>query len=558
MIKIVTKFFLCLFLIVTLTDIVAPSVVYAQASNQEQEKKTHKLKPVTAKEYIDGRTAFKEKWGKYSCYQDTSNGANDGPIYCVVTADLNKDDASLITRGTGIVGGKRKGCDVISVEWYNSRGCAFCNLLQVPYHASDLVAAKSFKTFAPSFAGLIVIIFAIWLGIKTLSHVSFVTTQDAAKYINDILVQAFKFLISFTILFSYHWIFDSLILPIFDAGLNFADAFVATGMEASDYDIKYNLLTQTELFGKEIYTKMAKFAFDVNMNFSLLQTVGKVMRCLGGKYLTGFNVWESGINFGLGVNCIIYGVLFGLIGFLLCLAFVFYLFDAVVELGMFGAVLPFAIACWPFKMFSKATGTTVKLFMNSTFTFMMAGVAVKICVALISNALGATSKGNNKGLEDLIKAVDTLDVNALKDMVGSINISFLVFACAGLSGFLLVGKIQQLTNMFASGGIQPKASKIATMAASAVKGTAKKVAAPTVKAVEGKVQQKVSAGINKVAQSKFGQAVGKGVKTVGALTAGAALGGPVGAAVVGGVKLASAIGRRRQKKKAQTTTTGGK
>ena len=286
------------------------------------------------------------------------------------------------------------------------------------------------------------------------------------------------------------------------------------------------------------------------MNFSLLQTIGKVMRCLGGKYLTGFNVWEDGINLGLGFNCIIYGVLFGLIGFLLSLAFVFYLFDAVVELGMFGAVLPFAIACWPFKMFSKATGTTVKLFMNSTFTFMMAGVAVKVCIALISNAMGATSNGKNKGLEQLVKAVDTLDSDALKEMIGSINISFLVFAFAGFSGFLLVSKIPMLTNMFASGGMQPKASKIATMGASAFKGTAKKIAAPLNKSIGNAVQQKTTAAINKVAQSKFGQAVGKTVKTTGGLVAGAAVAGPAGAAVVAGVKIASAIGRRKQKKKA--------
>ena len=39
--------------------------------------------------------------------------------------------------------------------------------------------------------------------------------------------------------------------------------------------------------------------------------------------------------------------------FALIIAFSFYLVDAIVQLGIVGALLPFMIATWPFKISSK-------------------------------------------------------------------------------------------------------------------------------------------------------------------------------------------------------------
>ena len=540
----------------------APHSCYAQNKN---DSKTN-LTPMTAETYLHktvtlnkDKTRTVEKWKKYKCYKGKiGNLTRD---FCILEKDAGKSNAELISRGTGVFGGKRKGCEVISVAWYNSKGCLFCSMLRPVYKATDLLTDTSFRVFSTSFASLIVIIFVIWIAIKTLSQVSSLTTQDISKHLNTIMVQGFKFLIAYFALYNYKWLFDTIIIPIFVAGLEFATAFVDTGSN-HDANIDRSLLKNNQLFTTETYMYLEGFAREVNMQFSLLQTIGKSLRCLGGKFLTGFDVWQQGINLGLGLNCIIYGLMFGLIGFLLSLGFVFYLFDAVVELGMFGAVLPFAIACWPFKLFTKTAGTAIKLFMNCTFTFMLAGVAVRVCVGLISSAIGGG--GDGKDLSALVTAADMVDTNSLKDMVGVINVSFLIFIFAGFSGFLFMSRIPAITGLFASGGMKGNASGIATMGADSVKKTAKKVAKPTAKAIGNSMNKGASKLMGKIANSKIGRATNKVATAAGkvAVAGGAAvaIGAVAGAPVLAGVAAAAAVGkivsaRRKSKKSGKKQTT---
>ena len=569
MIKTVNKIITLIGMVLLLTVAFLP--VCTQVAAQSN------IEPERAAQFINKlKITGNKKWFNYQCYTSV-----DKDTYCIRKKDFNdqgqlKRSASVYTRSSKAT--VRRGCDVVSVAWSNNRDCPFCGMLAVTYKASDYLASHSLQTFAKSFQALIVIVFVIWLGIKTLNHVSFLTSQDTAKYITDILLQAFKFLLAYFAL-SYsvdadgtiHWyLFDKIIKPIFESGLEFAAQFVNSGLENDTlnkiiegtkdetgkfYVVKPIDLSQVEnnkLYDASMYKKLEAFAQLINMQFSLLQTLGRVLRCLGGKYLTLFNVFDVGIQFGLGLNCLIYGLLIGLIGFLLILAFVFYLFDAVVELGIFGAVLPFAIACWPFKLFTKTAGNAIKLFMNSTFTFMMAGVAVCVCLQLIFHALGTTNAGGNAGISELVQALDTLDVPVMKKHLSVISIEFLLFAFAGFSGFLLVGKIASLTNTFAGGGLSPTASNVATTGASAVAGATKKVAKPTTDAIGKKFEAKTREVVNRVANSRIGQFAGKTAEVAGTTAVSAAIAGPAGLVVVGAVegnKVIKSVQRKRAKTK---------
>lgn len=491
------------------------------------------LGPVAANQYLyDHKVAKIKSWNKkYDCYTESGNTKMN---YCIKADEKNgdryKQDASLYTQA-----GRRRGCEVVSVAWHNNQKCRFCNMLSAAYFASDKVTGVAIDTFSVPFAAVMVVILVIWLAIKALTYTSFLTTQDAAKYITDILLQAFKFLLAYFALANMQEVFDYLILPIFNSGLKFATTFVNAGMDISPDDIASAIerVKDNTYYKQETYEYLNGFAYSVNMQFSLLQTVGKILMCLGGKFLTLFDAGgDKLMQFGLGFNCLIYGLLFFLLGFLLSLAFVFYLFDAVVELGIFGAVLPFAIACWPFKLFTKTAGTAIKLFMNSTFTFMMAGVAVKICVALVSSALGATGQGGH-GMDSLVQAIDTLDVNEMKELLAVISIGFLLFAFASLTGFMLVGKVAALTGIFAKGGLSPAAPAIATMGASAVTGTVKKASNPVTKAVDKKVDGKAKELMGKAGQS-----------SVAKVAAATVVAGPVGTALMTS-RVVSSVRRRK-------------
>ena len=412
-------------------------------------------------------------------------------------------------------------CEVVPVRWYNNKECAFCPILGVIFAAADQMTVISRDAFVIPFSLIIVVGLALWIAVKTLSFVSSLTKQDAAKYITELLRQSYKFLIAFLLLINYDNVFTYIINPLLNAGIEFGNKFVDVDVDVEDWKDRFGVSTPQEMsdppadyqrnINNEYYTvgtykNMEHLAYNVNKSFALLQTIGQSLICLGWKYMS-LQIANDGWHFGLGFNCIIYGLFFASFGFLLCLAFIFYLLDAVVQLGIVGALLPFLIASWPFKITSKYTSTGFKMLLNSIFTFMMMGIVANLCIELINKSFesggeDADSKGlSSGGLAALVTAMDTIDTESLKEMVNVFSLAFLLFVFANILGFLVVGRITELVDKFASGGMKPVAPSIATMGASTVKGMATKLAAPTTQAVsewaEGKVETATRRGVDK-------------------------------------------------------------
>ena len=432
---------------------------------------------------------------------------------------------------TRVVAGDKEedGCEVVPVRWYNNRKCNFCSLTGVLYSVTEKITALSRLKLAYSFTIVIALGMMIWIAMKTLIFVSSMTKQDAAKYITELIKQSFKFVIAFFALLYYDNVFYYIIYPLMSAGLKFGWSFVSVQSLAERFgDNLANLLVtnNTEAliaaygqdntilpagysqnfsnayFNIALYAELENLAYNVNLQYTLLQTIGSSLWCLGGEYLL-LQIKGGFENWGLGFACKIYGLAFCIFGFLLSLAFVFYMLDAIVQLGLVGALLPFLIASWPFKITSKYTSTGFKMFLNSVFTFMMMGLVVRISMELISQAILLNSSADHdgsSGLAALVNALDTIDTEKLKKMVNVWSIGFLIFVFACIMGFMMVNKVKSLTDQFASGGISPIAPSIATMGASTIKSAVSKVAAPTTHAVgkwaskKGKNASKVVAG----------------------------------------------------------------
>jgi len=249
-------------------------------------------------------------------------------------------------------------------------------------------------------------------------------------------------------------------------------------------------------FNISTYAVLENLAYNINLNYSLLQTIGSTLWCVGSRYMA-LLYGASFENFGLGFVCMIYGACFCIMGFLLSLAFVFYILDAIVQLGIVGALLPFLVACWPFKITSKYTSAGFKIFLNSIFTFMMMGLVARVGMELISVAISINTEGGAAGdsaIAALVEALDTIDTEKLKKMVNVWSVGFLVFVFANFMGFMMVNKVKSLTDQFAGGGLKPAAPSIATMGASSVKGAVSKVTAPTRKAVGDWADKKIEQG----------------------------------------------------------------
>lgn len=96
------------------------------------------------------------------------------------------------------------------------------------------------------------------------------------------------------------------------------------------------------------------------------------------------------------------GLIIWVFAWLISLAFAFYLVDATVRLGIVGALMPFLIASWPFKVTSKYTNQGFTMFMNTFFTYAFMGLVVSINIQL----MGISLTGGQGGLDAIEEALN--------------------------------------------------------------------------------------------------------------------------------------------------------
>ena len=205
------------------------------------------------------------------------------------------------------------------------------------------------------------------------------------------------------------------------------------------------------------------------------------------------------------------GLIIWCFSWLVCLAFGFYLIDAVVRLGVVGGLMPFLIAAWPFKLTSQYTSTGWKMFMNTFFTFVFLGLVVSVNIELGLQAV----TGGEGGYDKIMELVNANEVKPLVDImsIGLMGLLFLILCC--IFGFKLCGEAVSLASQMSGGQGGTIGSHIASLGA----GAAKWGAVNTGKAV-GKTAKSVgeASGVNdKIRQGKevVGRKMYNGMAAVG-------------------------------------------
>ncbi len=433
---------------------------------------------------------------------------SDTNTYCL---SINGKD---ITVNYGNVEGGFKGCEVLPVKLYNQRKCFFCPLFKVLFTAADSMAKTSFDKLGTAFKSLIGIGLALWIAVQTLTHVSSLTKQDAPKFLGGLIKQSAKFLIAFLLLANSGEIYRLGVNPILQAGLKFGGELVSGNVSVSDNTIiEYNKIadpgaTYFSTSKGSLYVDIAIFISKVQYEIAFMQAVGSSLLCIGGHGM--FAPTGGKLGFGDGFQMAIQGLLLVGFGLLLSLAFAFYLIDAVVQLGIVGALMPFLIACWPFKITSSYTGKGMQILLNSFFVFVFIGLVIRVNIDLIdagikntvttaSTETSASTDANkdNKdenaekalgGLLPIYNAVNNQDIDTLKELTDISTIGFLILVVCCLFGFKLSGKAEELAGKMAGGAISGIGSSIGTMATSAAKGAALKTTAPIRKAAWDKTK----------------------------------------------------------------------
>lgn len=386
-----------------------------------------------------------------------------------------------------------RGCEVLPVKLHNYKKCFFCHLLGVIYDGSARLVDHSFPALAKSFVALLVVGMSIWIAIQVLGQISSLTKQDAQKFLGALIKQSYKFLIAVFLLLNSQQIFDYGIRPLTQAGLTFGKEMLKTkdAFDATQHQRIAHGAPGGKYLTVVMYDQLEQYVVAIQQKISFMQAVGSSLWCIGGNYLVGKGQNKLIKDMGDGIEMMAQGAVIAIFGFLLSIAFIFYLIDAVVQLGLTAALSPFLIVAWPFKATAKYTKTGINMFLNSVFVFIFVGLVISINFELINQALNPTSGGG--GLVLIAEAINSQDLDKLVQYteITAVGFMFLIFCC--IFGFKFTNQASSLASKFAGGfmtaGKKAFAPNIATMGASTAKGLALGVTKNTRKSIDRRIDK---------------------------------------------------------------------
>ena len=451
--------------------------------------------------------------------------------------------------GAAATEGNLKGCPPIPIAVADASSCTFCPLFAVIYGAAQEMTELSFAKLAKPIAMALLVGYALYIAFKVLAQVSSFTRQDAPSFINELLVQTFKVLLAFLFLLNPNQIYYYFISPVLGAGLEFGTAMLFQASDMAKQCLSLSVANDTALLPVTLYAKLDCYIRSIQNEIAVTQAVGSSLMCAGrhaaaGK-IAGF--WDF--------NMVFQGLFIWAFAIMLSLAFAFYLVDSIVTLGLVGALMPFLIACWPFKITNKYSKTGLDMFLNVFFTFVFMGIVVSINTQLIGQAMnggtgatasssttsgfsssGSSSSGSSStgspssgsstggsstsvpssstsgGLGALAEALSGDDIDTVKQMtdLGFGGFLILVFCC--IFGFKFSNQSSTLANKMAGGAGLGIAPNIGGMAARGAKDLGAKATQPARKAVANKANELTGKAGNAVAAKlglgKFGGKTG--------------------------------------------------
>lgn len=345
--------------------------------------------------------------------------------------------------------GVTRGCVPLPAKLAESRSCIYCPLFKTIFNAAQSMSTKAYDKLAGPLANVMLIGFAIVIAFMVLKNVSSFTKQDAPKFVTELLVNMFKVLVAYYMLKNANIVYGYIVGPVLKAGFEFGSSllFAKNDSYLAACDVSKTLQNVSNgVMPAYLYTNLDCFIRAVQAEVAVPQSVGSSLMCVArnaGKESIGpvRNVlWDFGMMFQ--------GFAIWVMGWIISLAFAFYLIDATIQLGIIGALMPFLIACWPFKATRNYTSKGWGIFMNTFFVYVFMGLVVSINVELLGQGL----TGSKGGFDVIMKALNGNNVQELKELLDIGFAGFLVLVACCLFAFKLTGQASDLAGTMAGGG----------------------------------------------------------------------------------------------------------
>jgi type IV secretory pathway VirB6-like protein len=366
------------------------------------------------------------------------------------------------------------------------------------------IAQKAFDSLGGPLRSLVSIAFGLYIAYITLIAVATPATQKISQYLTNLSTQGFKVAIALVLLANPATIYNLAIGPLIDGGVEFG--ITLTGEDKAkiqDFGKSYTFANETDTYLQaEVLQNTVGAAAAFNDAAVRIPAIGRSMMCNAfvDKHFEIFPHFKM----------LVIGIIFYIFGLLIAFAIGFYMLDCALQLGIVCAMIPFFIACWPFKLTKSYTKQGWDIFLNTFFNFVIMGVVItassEIMQQAISTGLSAETLEtylNSNNIEALVHELD----------FGGMQMVMLVICC--LIAFKLAGEVQNITNKLSGGlGISAGAQIGGTISSTVNKAAAGAAAATWSGAKGAAGTMAESSGLAGGARALKG-AIGNGFKSVG-------------------------------------------
>lgn len=329
--------------------------------------------------------------------------------------------------------------------------CLFCPMFKIFFQASASVAKASYDTFHSSLGELILVFLFVALALIVLKNVASMGARDPGSILNDLFTKAFTCAAIYIIVTQdYFNILNMTITPIIQDGLGFVGSnpdgcrYMET---AGGYAVSAGSLGG-EAMPSELGTTIICAIDEIEQKINLLFAYGNYAFCLGtGPAKILFHFFPNPLYIIDAVILYLGGVFF-LIGYPWILA------DAVLQMGISFALLPFAVAGYAFSKTKNYLNKTFQWILNSLFTFIFMAILINCVLGYIAQLLHLvfdTTGDSDVLFTDPNRGVAFFGPNMIK----------IIFILA--IGWVYMPLMRSLSDQFAQGSQLSAAKKVGTV-----------------------------------------------------------------------------------------------
>ncbi|MBP5615957.1 MAG: type IV secretion system protein, partial [Alphaproteobacteria bacterium] len=305
--------------------------------------------------------------------------------------------------------------------------CYFCPIFKAIFNVASTLALRSYNLFAQSLAVLVLVVFAVWVSFYVLKQVSALEVKKPSKMIQELLVQTFKVLVVVLILkVSYFQVLGLTVSPVFNTGMAYVQSISGTSGGCANADYMNPLMCYDQKVDSS-----ASGGLPLSMGRNVLCSIkamqdkvyvmvayGKSIRCIGWREEAIIPSILPSFPYVITGDLLIIG------GLVLLVAFPWCLVDCVLNMALASALLPVAIAAWPFKWTKPYMNKVWDMFMNAMFQFVFLSLILYIIMSVLDNFMAGFTQGSPgayptdyEGIIHPVRGLAFWGVNALKLMM---------------------------------------------------------------------------------------------------------------------------------------------